>query len=119
MQRKLVNAIKSPNINSLTVGAEILVKIANKLRSTYPKNSIYRFGGDEFVVILGNEVVQVPKVHDDIKLKYSVVNIVVSKNQKRNHHINREIIFHLEKGIVESTPTGSFVTYENKIEKNT
>ena len=107
------------DIHGLTEGDEMLVEIANKLKVTYPRNSIYRFGGDEFVVILGNEGVQVPEVHDDINLKYSVVNIVISKNQKRNHHINREIIFHLDKGIVESTPTGSFITYENKIEKST
>jgi len=48
----------------------------------------------------------------EISLKHSVVKIVAKKNQKRNHHVNRVIIFNLDKGIVEATPEGTEIACE-------
>ena len=103
--------------HGLSEGDKILIEIANKLKQTYPNQNIYRFGGDEFVVILGDEEVQLPKIKDEVQLKYSVVTASVSKNQRRNHHINRELVFYLDKGIVESTFEGKNISYRNEIEK--
>lgn len=101
--------------HGLTEGDEILVDIANKLRDIYSVENIYRYGGDEFIVILGEKDARIPEVHPEISLKHSVVDIAVSKNQRKNHHINSEINLYLAKGIVESTMDGTDLNYRNEI----
>jgi diguanylate cyclase (GGDEF)-like protein len=90
------------DVHSLTAGDEILVEIARQLRLKYPNTNVYRFGGDEFVVELGDlPFVSLP-VNSEIRLKYSIVNVVIHRND-RKHHAHRVIMFYLDKGIVEAS----------------
>jgi diguanylate cyclase (GGDEF)-like protein len=88
-------------------GDKVLQNIGEQLREIYSDANVYRFGGDEFVVALkGRQYSQVQTLHE-ISLKHSIVRVAVQKNLRRNHYINRVIIFHLDKGIVEATREGT------------
>ena len=85
---------------------EVLRRLASSLIADYSQKSVYRFGGDEFVVNLGGAKPKpLPKVAD-ITLKYTRVDVRVTRNRKRNHHATRWIAFHLDRGIVEARPEG-------------
>ena len=103
------------DIHGLRESDRVLVAIAERLRTLYPRGNVYRFGGDEFVVVLGDHEIENLDIPYDVTLKQSRVHVSVSRNQRRNHHVNREILFHLDKGIVESTEDGNEIRYEKKI----
>lgn len=86
----------------LKAGDKILIKIAEQLKENYSDSKIYRFGGDEFVVEIGDFSFTKIEVDKDINLKYSKVNVVVQRND-RKHHAHRVIMFNLDKGIVEAS----------------
>lgn len=95
------------DLYGLSTGDEVLQEIGRLLRTAYGDANVYRFGGDEFVVELGEDDYRPLKLAWDVTLKYSVVKVSAQRNSRRNHYINRVIIFHLDKGIVESTPAGN------------
>lgn len=96
------NFKKYIDFHGLTAGDQMLVEIAQQLRQKYPNANIYRFGGDEFVVELGPLPFIPLKIHDDVTIKYSIVDIAVERNARR-HHSHRVIMFNLDKGIVEAS----------------
>jgi diguanylate cyclase (GGDEF)-like protein len=100
------------DINGLQEGDRVLTAIADKLKSIYSEESVYRVGGDEFVVDLGAQENRVLSIPYDVKLKSTIVRVSVTRNQKRNHHINREILFYIDKGIIESTEIGNEIQLE-------
>jgi diguanylate cyclase (GGDEF)-like protein len=83
-------------------GDKILKKIAKYLKEKYSDSNVYRIGGDEFVVEIGELNFTPFKVDEDINLKYSIVDVAVQRND-RKHHANRVIMFNLDKGIVEAS----------------
>ena len=93
-------------------GDEVLVELARQLRQTYPDASVYRIGGDEFVVELGNQAFSALPSIDGITPKYSIVTIRSVRDRKRLHHLNRRILFHLDEGIVEASPEVTELNFE-------
>lgn len=100
------NFKKFLDVYSLSTGDEVLQEIGSLLRADYGDANVFRFGGDEFVVQLGEEDYRPLQLAWDVTLKHSVVKVSAQRNQHRNHYINRVIMFHLDKGIVESTSAG-------------
>lgn len=99
------------DVNGLTAGDVLLQEIADELVDKYGEENVYRFGADEFVVRLG-EHKYVPLTNHGEKIKHSLVRVSARTNQKRNHYINRVIVLHLDKGIVESSHEGNGVVCE-------
>jgi diguanylate cyclase (GGDEF)-like protein len=93
-------------------GDRVLQDIGKQLREIYSDANVYRFGGDEFVIELRGRPYSPAQTPSGISLKHSVVTVVAKKNQRRNHYVNRVIIFHLDKGIVEATPEGTEIACE-------
>jgi diguanylate cyclase (GGDEF)-like protein len=98
--------------NGLTAGDEVLKEISRQLHRKHSDANVYRFGGDEFVVELGERRHVPLQVPSGINLKYAIVKVSAQRNQHRNHYINRVIIFHLDKGIVEATQKGKEIVCE-------
>jgi len=92
----------------IQAGEQKLVGLARRLENNYPDRNIYRYGGDEFVVELGDGAV-IPLDSSDLALKYAIVDIVVkwSDNQKRN--FERETYFYLETGFFAASLTGALI----------
>ena len=96
----------------LAAGDGVLADIGTQLRETYSDPDVYRFGGDEFVIELRGRPYRPAQTPAEIRLKHSVVRVVAKKNPPRNHYINRAIIFHLDRGIVEAAPGGTEINCE-------
>jgi diguanylate cyclase (GGDEF)-like protein len=100
------------NTTGLAAGDRVLQDIGKQLREIYSDASVYRFGGDEFVVELKGRQYSPVQTPHEIGLKHSIVRIAAKKNWRRNHHVNRLIIFHFDKGIVEATHEGTEIACE-------
>jgi diguanylate cyclase (GGDEF)-like protein len=92
---------------SMGEGHKALADIAKALQKIYSEKNVYRFNGDEFVVIAKNCEVKIPETNYDIKLKYSIVNIEMQRNGRRSRYLENEIMYFLDKGILESTFEGT------------
>lgn len=99
------------DINGLTAGDILLQEIADELVDNYGDENVYRFGADEFVVRLGDRKFAPSSKHAEM-IKHSVVQVSARMNQRRNHYINRVIVFHLDRGIIESSREGKELTCE-------
>jgi diguanylate cyclase (GGDEF)-like protein len=95
------------DVCGLSTGDEILREIARQLHANYANANVYRFGGDEFVVQLAEERYLHLELPSEITLKHSIVKVAAERNQRRNHYVNRVIMFHLDKGIVDATREGN------------
>jgi len=93
------NFKKYLDFHGLTAGDQILIKIAEQLKRNYPKSNIYRIGGDEFVVEIGELNFTPFEIDKNINLKYSIVDISVQRDE-RSHHTNGLIMLNLHKGII-------------------
>jgi diguanylate cyclase (GGDEF)-like protein len=94
------------DVHGLTAGDEALRTISRELRDHFGAADVYRFGGDEFVIVLGERQVWTPNVPDEITLKHAVVDVEVQRNQRRNHYLNRLIEHFLDAGVLASKPAG-------------
>lgn len=96
----------------LAAGDKVLKDIGTELREIYSDANVYRFGGDEFVIELRGRPYSPAQTPGGISLKHAIVRIVAKKNWRRNHHVNRLVFFHLDKGIVEATREGTEIACE-------
>jgi diguanylate cyclase (GGDEF)-like protein len=96
----------------LAAGDRVLQDIGKQLREIYSDANVYRFGGDEFVIELRGRPYSPAQTPSGISLKHSVVTVVAKKNHRRNHHVNRGVIFRLDEGIVEATRAGTEIACE-------
>jgi len=96
--------------HGLRAGDQKLIDVAKQIESNYPKNNIYRYGGDEFVLELVNEEFT-PVYIPEISLKYSVVDIVVKGSNYQKSNFEREIYYYLETGFFESSTKGAFISH--------
>jgi diguanylate cyclase (GGDEF)-like protein len=94
------------DVDGLTASDELLQEMGRQLQSKYGGANVYRFGGDEFVVELRDDRWLPLELPGQINLKYSIVKVEAERNQHRNHFVNRVIMYHLDRGIVESTKDG-------------
>jgi len=108
----IVNFKHYLDIHSLREGDLILQEIAGQLSARYKESHVYRFGGDEFVVDLGQQPYSPLQMPSEITLQHSIVHVMAQRNQRRNHYVNRAIMFYLEKGTMDATPDGSNILCE-------
>ena len=94
------------DVHGLTAGDQVLRKLAELLGDHFGRNDVYRFGGDEFVVVLGDRDPWVPEAIPDVSVTYAVVEVALRRSQHRNHHVNRWIELHLDAGVLASKPDG-------------
>lgn len=95
------------DVYSLLAGDHVLQGFARQFRDHYGPSDVYRFGGDEFVAVLGDRDSWLPDPPADVTLAYSVVEVSLRRNQRRNHHVSSWIELHLDAGIIASTPEGT------------
>jgi diguanylate cyclase (GGDEF)-like protein len=96
---------------NLKAGDAILVEIAKLLERNYPQKNIYRTGGDEFVVELGDA----PFVHPQmtaVNIKHSIVNIQIDQDRRGHYDFGRAFSIYIERGIVESSLNGTSITFK-------
>ena len=85
---------------------QVLIRIADNLRSLYSDSEIYRYEGDEFIVS-GTDVIN-PRIAQgvDVKLKFAVVTVDTRVAVGRHHRATRWVMLHIHSGIVRSTEKG-------------
>ncbi len=88
---------------------KVLVTLGEALRGHFGESSVYRHGGDEFVVVLGDRPASMPTPTEQITLKHSVVNVAVHRNPQLNRHINGWIEHHIQAGILASSQFGTVI----------
>lgn len=102
--------------HGLPEGDLALTKVAEALGSAYPQHTIYRVGGDEFVVdlrgALETESLPAIKAPDDVSLNFAVVQITARKNHPQRSFIDRAIRFHIEEGVVKATKHCAKLRYD-------
>ena len=96
--------------HGIAAGDQVLKDTAKQLSQAYPNTNLYRIGGDEFVVEMGN----LPFVHIQLVAgvypSYSIVDVAVQRNV-HNHFVNRAIMFHLDKAIIEASEQVTKIEY--------
>lgn len=98
------------DFHGLSAGDKTLVKVAQTLRAVYPQHTLYRVGGEEFVIDLLEEAVLKVNSPTDILLKFSVVQVMARKNQPKQWFVNRAIMFNIEEGFIKATRQGTKLT---------
>ena len=97
------------DVHGLPVGDRVLRHLGHDLRDRFGVADVYRFGGDEFVVVLGERDVCLPEALDGVTVTHALVEVGLRRSQHRNHHVNRWIELHLDAGILAATPKGTRV----------
>jgi len=103
----LDNFKKYVDVHGMPASDVVLRQLADDFQAHYRKDDVYRFGGDEFVVVLGDREPFLPEAPSDVILTHSVVEVALRRSQHRNHHINRWIEMHLDAGVLAAKPGGT------------
>jgi diguanylate cyclase (GGDEF)-like protein len=93
----------------------VLRELATALERHFGKEDTYRFGGDEFVVVLANRPVWLPEAPQRVVLAHTVVEVAIHRNQRRSGHVSKWVQTHLEGGILASRPEGTNVTCSDPV----
>jgi GGDEF domain-containing protein len=100
------NFMRFVDYNGFGRSDEVLVRLARRLMDLTPAGSVYRFGGDEFVVRgIGSLI---PNLDADlgVTLKQAIVTVDVSTDRARHHRVTSWVMLHLHRGVVESSVEG-------------
>ena len=108
----LQNFKRVVDVIGMSTSDDLLRNLAWQLQEAYGNGNVYRFGGDEFIVDLGERQYNPLQLPPEITIKYSTVKVVAQRNRHRHRYLNKVILFHLEKGIVLSRPEGHEVICE-------
>jgi GGDEF domain-containing protein len=90
-------------------GQRFLRELSGTLIAAYGAERVFRYGGDDFIVVLGQDAVCSFPKHEDVKVKYSTVNIKAPRNQAHYQRTIGEITYLLDKGLVMADPSGGVV----------
>ncbi len=101
------------DVNGMAEGDECLKEIATALLNKYKDKDVYRFGGDEFVVVLSEQDVTELPTFNDIELKFSILCIEISRNQHDRPYETSVIFHHIEKSLYESKLSGNMTLYSS------
>lgn len=94
------------DVHGLSAGDAVLRSVADGLREHFGNDAVYRAGGDEYVVTLGDREPWTPPAIEDVVVTHAVVDVAVHRNQHRNHHVVRWIELHIDTGILASRREG-------------
>jgi diguanylate cyclase (GGDEF)-like protein len=95
------------DVHGLSAGDVVLRRLAKLLADHFGQNDVYRFGGDEFVVVLGDRAPWVPEAPTDVNVTHTVVEVALHRSRHRNHHVNKWIEMHLDAGVLASKSEGA------------
>lgn len=90
-------------------GNDVLYSIACNLRNSLSGMTIYRHGGDEFVVPVNSIVAFPSEISNSVKLKYSWVKVSVKRNHKIRTHLLNWILFHINEGMIAASEQGTII----------
>lgn len=88
---------------------KFLRNLSGALIAAYGVERVFRYGGDDFVVVLGKDAVCSFPKHEDVKVKWSTVNVKAPRNQTHYQRTIGEIMYLLDKGLVMADPSGGVV----------
>lgn len=83
------------DFEGLIAGDERLVELGHALIEHYGVTAVYRVGGDDFVVELGDREPWIPKVNG-VSLKHAILNVALRRNPARGHHVCKWIIMNID-----------------------
>ena len=87
----------------------VLQGLARDLQNHYGKDDVYRVGGDDFVVVLGDRDAWLPDAPPSVTFTHAIVDVALHRNQHRNHNIYGWIETHLNAGVLASKPGGTLI----------
>jgi GGDEF domain-containing protein len=91
--------------NGFSEGDGVLRGLGEALRARYGDDAVFRTGGDEFVVALGDAPVVLPAVPKGITLNQCLLSVDV-RGGRRFHHAANLLHASLCRAMVEGTPAG-------------
>lgn len=100
--------------NGYAASDGVLMEIAHRLHSAYPRAKIYRHGGDEFVVAGLDSLYPIVSEGLDVSLKYSVVDVELRVSGERHHRDTSWVLLHIHEGVVKSTLEGSYIACRDR-----
>ena len=92
--------------NGFAEGDRVIRAVAQELKRHYMPSSVFRFGGDEFVVVLGDQRQWMPRIQE-VTLKYSVVTVDLRRKRERTHHLAKWVAHHLVAGVLSARAQGN------------
>ncbi|MBC7875705.1 MAG: diguanylate cyclase [Anaerolineales bacterium] len=98
------------DIHGLMIGDNLLKDLAKQLAQNYPGKNIYRYGGDEFIVELNDAIFQ-PIQLPDVEIKYSLIDVVINRDNHNGYNFERAFDMYLEMGILESSSKVTFINF--------
>jgi len=98
------------DIHGLIVGDDLLKKLANQLKKNYPGNNVYRYGRDEFIVEMKDVVFQ-PIHIPEVEVKYSIIDVEISRDSHNKYNYERFFDMYIEMGILKSSVTGTVISF--------
>jgi len=97
------------DVHGMQVADVVLRGLGHDLQNHYGKDDVYRVGGDEFVVVLGDRDAWLPDAPQDVTFAHAIVEVALHRNQRRNHNIYGWIETHLKAGVLSSKPGGMLI----------
>lgn len=97
------------DVHGLQAGDEVLRKVGSLLQAHFGESDVYRFGGDEFVVVLHDRDAWVPNSPPQACIKYSVVDVSVRRDERHRIHLCSWIEHHLSGAMLCARVTGNVV----------
>jgi diguanylate cyclase (GGDEF)-like protein len=101
--------------HGLAAGDVVLRGLADGLREHFGGEDVYRFGGDEFVVVLGDREAWLPAAPTDVTLSHAIVAVAMHRNPARPHHVYEWIETHLDGAMLLASRGGSRLACEDPI----
>ena len=91
-------------------GDQMIRDAADALRLAYPDVPVYRVGGDEFIVALGDGGNLALKTPENDVLKYSLVEVTPPSHWVSFFKMQGTILLHLDRGLNEARLEGNLIT---------
>jgi diguanylate cyclase (GGDEF)-like protein len=95
--------------NGFGTADAVLIQIGDRLRSLYGDCPVYRFGGDEFVVVGTNVLQPGFSAGVPVRLKHAIVNIDIHVEKGRHHRASGWVLLHIHAGVVRAHEDGILI----------
>jgi diguanylate cyclase (GGDEF)-like protein len=103
------------DIHGLMAGDDLLKQLVNLLQEKYPGQSIYRYGGDEFIVEMKDALFQ-PIQLPEIEIKYSIINVEIKREGRSRYNFERFFDMYIEMGILLSSSTVTKIDFTYQLQ---
>jgi diguanylate cyclase (GGDEF)-like protein len=100
-------------VHGLRAGDVVLRGLGDGLRDHFSGEDVYRFGGDELVVVLAGREPWLPEVQTDVTLSHTIVEVALHRNPARSHFLEAWIETHLDGAMLLASRGGSRLACED------